>query len=80
MINYNDIKVTAVTTEKDYYDSKKKKRIKYKKPKITKKLLNTDSYAFDLGELYEIIRFYTEKHSGHETECEITFRTNVEYY
>ena len=29
MINYNDIKVTAVTTEKDYYDSKKKKRIKY---------------------------------------------------
>ena len=29
MIHYNDIKVTAVTTEKDYYDSKKK-NIKYK--------------------------------------------------
>ena len=80
MINYNDIRVTAVTTEKDYYDSKKKKRIKYKKPKITKKVLNTNSYAYDLGELYEIIRFYTEKHSGHETECEVTFRTNFEYY
>tara|TARA_R100000655_G_scaffold100004_1_gene144248 strand:- start:459 stop:698 length:240 start_codon:yes stop_codon:yes gene_type:complete len=79
MINYNDIKVTAVTTEKDYYDSKKKKRIKYKKPKVTKKLLSTDSYAYDLGELYEIIRFYTEKHSGYQTECEITFRTNLEY-
>ena len=80
MINYNDIKVTAVTTEKDYYDSKKKKHMKYKKPKITRKLLNVDNlHAYDLGELYEIIRFYTEKHSGYRTECEITFRTNVEY-
>jgi len=79
MINYNDIKVTAVTTEKDYYDSKKKKHIKYKKPKITRKVLNTDNSAFDLGELYEIVKFYTEKHSGYRTECEITFRTNIEY-
>lgn len=79
MIHYNDIKVTAVTTEKDYYDSKKKKHIKYKKPKITRKVLNTDNSVFDLGELYEIIRFYTEKHSGYDTECEITFRTNIEY-
>jgi len=79
MINYNNIKITAVTTENDYYDSKKKKRIKYKNPKITKKILNSDNSAFDLGELYEIIRFYTEKHSGYNTECEITFRTNMEY-
>ena len=79
MIIYNDIKITAVNTEKDYYDSKKKKRIKYKKPKITKNLLSTKKSVWDLGELYEIIKFYTEKHSGYETECEITFRTNVEY-
>lgn len=79
MIIYNDIKITAVTTEKDYYDSKKKKHIKYKKPKIIRKVLNTDNSVFDLGELYEIIRFYTEKHSGYDTECEITFRTNIEY-
>ena len=79
MINYNDIKITAVTTQNDYYDSKKKKRIKYKKPKITKKVLNTDSYAYDLGELYEIMRFFTEKHSGYNTDCEITFKTSTEY-
>jgi len=79
MINYNDIKIIAVTTENDYYDSKKKKRIKYKKPKITKNLLSTKKSVWDLGELYEIIKFYAEKHSGYETECEITFRTNVEY-
>jgi hypothetical protein len=80
MINYSDIKISAVTTEKSYYDSKKKKSIKYKKPKITRKVLNTDSYAYDLGELYEIIRFFTEKHNDSNTECEITFRTNAEYY
>lgn len=80
MINYNNIKITAITTEKDYYDKKKKKLIKYKKPKITKNLLSTKKSVWDLGELYEFIKFYAEKHGGHETECEITFRTNVEYY
>ena len=42
----------------------------YKKPKITRKVLNVDNlHAYDLGELYEIIRFYTEKHSGYQTDA-----------
>ena len=35
-ITYNNMIVTKVVTENDYYDTNKKKHIKYKKPKITK--------------------------------------------
>ena len=38
MITYNKVKIYSVRTEDSYYDHKKKKHIKYAKPKVTKKL------------------------------------------
>ena len=48
MLRYDDIKITAITTDEDYYDSKKEKTIKYKKPKVKKKVIFEDKYCYDL--------------------------------
>ena len=79
MINYNNLVVTAIKTEKDYYDKKKDKLVKYKKPVVTKKIINDKDYCFDLGELYEIIKFHTEKSSSYNTDVQFTFTTSIEY-
>ena len=47
-ITYNNMTVTKVVTEKDYYDTNKKKHIKYKKPKISKtKIYEGSPYCID---------------------------------
>jgi hypothetical protein len=38
MITYDNVKICSVTVNDTYYDQKKKKHIKYAKPKVTKKL------------------------------------------
>lgn len=79
MLVYKDIKVVAVTTETDYYDHKKGKTIKYKTPLIMKKTVYEDKHCYDLGELYEILKFNSQKHSGYDTVCEVSFKLDQEY-
>ena len=79
MLAYKDIKIVAVTKDDDYYDHKKEKTIKYKKPKITTKTVYEDKYCYDLGALYEILKFNSEKHNGYNTVCEVSFKIEQEY-
>jgi len=76
MITYDNIKIHSVRSDDTYYDRKKKKHIKYAKPKITKKLLFEDN-LYDLGELYRQIR------NAHDREpyykIEVSFNSNLEY-
>ena len=76
MITYDKVRISSVRTDDTYYDSKKKKHIKYAKPKVTKKLLFEDT-LFDLGELYRQIR------NAHDREpyekIEVSFNSNLEY-
>jgi len=76
MITYDKVKISSVRVDDDYYDSKKKKHIKYSKPKITKKLLFEDS-CFDLGELYMQIKNCHERDPYNKME--VTFESNLEY-
>ena len=78
MLVYKDVKIVAVTTDNDYYDHKKEKTIKYKTPKITKKTVYEDEHCYDLGELYEILKFNSQKHSGYDTVCEVSFKLDQE--
>ena len=55
-ITYNNMTVSKVITENEYYDSNKKKRIKYKKPKITKTKIYEGS-PYCIGELYKTLDF-----------------------
>jgi hypothetical protein len=73
MLAYKDIKIVAVTTDDEYYDDKKQKTIKYKTPKITKKTVYEDKHCYDLGVLYEILKF------GYNTVCEVSFKIDQEY-
>ena len=76
MITYNKTRISSVRIDDDYYDGKKKKRIKYAKPKITKKLLFEDD-LYDLGELYRQIRNAHDRDPYHKIE--VTFNSTLDY-
>jgi hypothetical protein len=77
MISYNDVKISSVKVDETYYDEKKKKHIKYAKPKVTKKLLFEENYIFDVGDLYTQIK------NCHDRDpynlMEVSFTTNLEH-
>ncbi len=79
MLAYKDIKIVAVRKDDDYYDHKKEKTIKYKTPKITTKTVYESKHCYELGELYEILKFASEKHNGYNTVCEVSFKIEQEY-
>ena len=76
MITYDKVKISSVRIDDDYYYSKKKKHIKYTKPKVTKKLLFEDD-LYDLGELYRQIRNAHDRDPYHKIE--VTFNTTLDY-
>jgi len=55
------LKITKVKIDEEYYDNKKDKHIKYKKPKITKKILLDDEDCSFL-DLYDHLKHNREKH------------------
>ena len=75
-IYYDNIKITYVKTESTYYDDKTKKHIKYKTPKITRKVLFEDS-CFDIGELYLFIKNCHDR--GYE-DLQVSFNSKHELY
>ncbi len=79
MLNYNNIVIKSVQTRTYYYDHKKKKHINYKKPKITTKILHEEDSCYDLGELYEIIKFHTDKQGQYGNDIKVSFDTNIEF-
>ena len=79
MLNYNNIVIKSVKTDTYYYDHKKNKSIDYKKPKIITKILHEEKCCYDLMELYEVIKFYTDKQGKYGNEIKVSFDTNIEY-
>ena len=73
---FNDVKITYVRKEETYYDDKTKKHIKYKTPKVTKKVLFEDS-CFDIGELYVQIK---NCHDRGYHDIQVSFNTQYEVY
>jgi len=57
----DNLKITKVRTDEDFYDRKKNKHIKYKKPKITKKVLLNDEDCSFL-DMYDHLKHNREKH------------------
>ena len=59
---FRNLSITEKRVEEDYYSEKLKKSIKYKKPKVTTKVIHAEEYIGDLSDLYDTIKFFTEKH------------------
>jgi len=77
MLRYNEVKVVKVDTRETYYDEKKKKSVKYKKPIVKKTTVFSDNYIYDLGELYETMKFLSQKHCY--STLEVSFEVGIEY-
>jgi hypothetical protein len=76
MIYFKNVKIQSVRTDDDYYDHKKKKRIKYAKPKVTRKTLFEDS-CYDVGELYLQLKNCHDRDPYNQVE--VTFKSTMEY-
>jgi len=79
MLGYKNIVITSTSEKHGYYDHKKKKSIEYKKPKITTKIVYEEEVCCDYGELYEIIKFHTDKQGHYGNDVKVTFEPYIEY-
>ena len=75
MICYNDIKIWTVHTKESEYNQKTGKHTKLKTPVVTEKVHVSQVNAYDLGELYELMKFATERDAYNEINVSLTVRT-----
>tara|TARA_R110000823_G_scaffold301539_1_gene422568 strand:+ start:399 stop:611 length:213 start_codon:yes stop_codon:yes gene_type:complete len=59
------------------YDNKKEKYVKFKKPKTIVKTVFDDDFVYDIGELYEVLKFNSEKNTS--GTISVTFETDLQY-
>jgi hypothetical protein len=77
MLTFDNAKIIQASEETRTYNKKTKKFVDLKKPKISRKVLYEGSF-YDLGELYESIKFFTEKNSGYKDKIEVQFNSSIE--
>ena len=73
---FSKVKITSVKTDVNYYDNKKKKWIKYKNPKVTKKIMFVDD-IWELGELYREMKNCYERSEGNKVL--VSFEVDILY-
>jgi len=77
MLTFNNAKIILVSEETRTYNKKTKKFVDLKKPKISRKVLYEGNF-YDLGELYESVKFFTEKNTNYEDKIEVQFNSSIE--
>ena len=75
MICYNDVKMWTVHTKDSEYNHKTGKHKKLKTPVVTEKVHVSEASAYDLGELYELMKFATERNPYNKINVSLTVKT-----
>tara|TARA_R110002050_G_scaffold234648_1_gene370571 strand:- start:182 stop:415 length:234 start_codon:yes stop_codon:yes gene_type:complete len=75
MICYNDIKMWSTFTKESEYNQKTGKYKKLKNPVVVGKTHVSEASAYDLGELYELMKFATERDPYNKINVTFTVRT-----
>tara|TARA_R110002020_G_scaffold142149_1_gene314166 strand:+ start:159 stop:392 length:234 start_codon:yes stop_codon:yes gene_type:complete len=75
MICYNDVKMWVVHTKESEYNQKTGKHKKLKTPVVTEKVYVSEVSVYDLGELYELMKFATERDPYNKINVSFTVRT-----
>ena len=75
MIYYDDVKLWTVHTKETEYNQKTGKHKKLKIPVVTEKVHMSDVHAYDLGELYELMKFATERDPYNEINVTLTVKS-----
>ena len=75
MIYYDNVKLWTVHTKETEFNQKTRKHKKLKTPVVTEKVHMSDVHAYDLGELYDLIKFATERDPYNKIYVSLTVRT-----
>jgi len=75
MICYSDIEMWSTFTKESEYNQKTGKHKKLKTPIVTEKVHVSEASAYDLGELYELMKFATERDPYNRVNVSLTVRT-----
>ena len=78
MILFDNIQVHSVRTQKEYYDPKKKKHLKYKEPKVTRKLLLKEEDCYDIGEVYLQLKNCHDR-AVYDDKLQVSFTSKLSY-
>jgi len=77
MICYSDIEMWSTFTKESEYNQKTGKYKKLKNPVVVGKTHVSEASAYDLGELYELMKFATERDPYNKIN--VTFTVKSEY-
>ena len=75
MICYDDVKMWTVHTKETEYNEKTGKHKKLKTPVVTEKVHVSEESVYDLGELYELLKFATNRDPYHKINVSLKVHT-----
>ena len=77
MLSFRNVVIKHTEIKDGQYDNKKEKYVKFKKPKTIVKTVFDDDFVYDIGELYEVLKFNSEKNTS--GTISVNFETDLQY-
>jgi len=77
MLSFRNVVIKNTEVKDGQFDDKKGKYVKYKKAKTIVKTVFDDDFVCDIGELYEVLKFNSEKNTS--GTISVTFETDLQY-
>lgn len=77
MLSFRNVVIKNTEIKDGQYDNKKDKYVKFKKAKTIVKTVFDDDFVCDIGELYEVLKFNSEKNTS--GTISVTFETDLQY-
>ena len=77
MLSFRNVVIKNTEVKDGQFDDKKGKYVKFKKPKTIVKTVFDDDFVCDIGELYEVLKFNSEKNTS--GTISVTFETDLQY-
>tara|TARA_R110000868_G_scaffold176099_1_gene413467 strand:- start:308 stop:541 length:234 start_codon:yes stop_codon:yes gene_type:complete len=77
MLSFRNVVIKNTEVKEGQFDDKKGKYVKFKKPKTIVKTVFDDDFVCDIGELYEVLKFNSEKNTS--GTISVTFETDLQY-
>ena len=77
MLSFRNVVIKNTEVKEGQFDDKKGKYVKFKKPKTIVKTVFDDDFVCDIGELYEVLKFNSEKNTS--GTISVKFETDLQY-
>ena len=77
MLSFRNVVIKHTEIKDGQYDNKKDKYVKFKKAKTIVKTVFDGDFVCDIGELYEVLKFNSEKNTS--GTISVTFETDLQY-